>query len=109
MAIAAADDDPDISESLALLSALPLITAVAIRGPDPYGGTRIIVRKVDQQQEGRMQYRYSWEARVGATGHPWDWAGGLTYESAAAAYQAAVQAVQVAERRPRDEATGDAS
>ena len=96
MVIPAADDDPDISESLGLLSALPLISAVTIRKPGTYGGIRIIVRKVDQQQEGRMQYRYSWEARVGATGHPWDWAGGLTYESAAAAYQAAVQAVQAA-------------
>ncbi len=96
MAIAAADDDPDISESLGLLSALPLISAVTIRKPGTYGGIRIIVRKVDQQQEGRMQYRYSWEARVGTNGHGWERTGWVAYETATAAYQAAVEAVQAA-------------
>ncbi len=94
--IQAADDDPDISESLALLSALPMVTAVTIQGPGTHGGIQIIVRKAGQQRKRRTLYRYSWEAWGGAAGHAWKRTGGLAYDSAAAAYQGAVQAVQAA-------------
>ncbi len=104
MAAQAADDDPNISEVLALLSDLPIVTAVTIQGPGTHGGIRITVRKAAQQREGRTQDRYAWEARGGADGHTWERAGGPTYESAAAAYQAAVEAVQAAlsDRRAED-------
>ncbi len=103
MAAQAPDDDSDISESLALLSDLPIVAAVTIQGPGTHGGIRIIVRKTAQQREQRTQYRYAWEARVGGDGHAWEQTGGPTYESAAAAYQAAVEAVQVVESARRDQ------
>ena len=89
-----ADDYTAVPEVLGLLSDLPIITAVTLQGPDTHGGIHIIVRKAGQQWERRVQYRYSWEARVGADGHAWERTGGVAYETAAAAYQAAVEAVQ---------------
>ncbi len=91
-----ADDDTAVTEILALLCDLPILTAVTIQGPDTHGGIYIMVRKAGQQWERCMQYRYSWEARVGANGHAWERTGGVAYETAAAAYQAAVEAVQAA-------------
>ncbi len=96
MATAAPDDDTSVSEILALLSDLPIVTAVTIQGPGTHGGIQIIVRKVVQPREQRTQYRYAWAARVGAAGHAWERAGGPTDETAAAAYQAAAQAIQAA-------------
>ncbi len=103
---AQAVDGPAVAEILALLSDLPIVTTVTLQGPGTHGGISIIVRKAAQQREGRTQYRYSWEIRVGAGKHAWERVGGLTYERAAAAYQAAVEAVQAA---LRDEGAADAA
>ena len=91
-----ADDDTAVTEILALLCDLPILTAVTIQGPDTHGGISIIVRKASQQWERHTQYHYSWEARVGTNGHGWERTGWVVYETAAAAYQAAVEAVQAA-------------
>ncbi len=97
----APDDGTAVPEVLALLADLPIITAVTIQGSDTHGGIQIIVRKAGQQRKRRTLYRYSWEARGGAAGHAWERTGELAYDSAAAAYQGAVQAVQAA-RHSRD-------
>ena len=93
---AQAPDDPAVAEVLALLSDHPIVTEVTLQGLGTYGGIQIIVRKVAQPREQRTQYRYAWEARVGEARHVWERAGGPTYETAAAAYQAAAQAIQAA-------------
>ncbi len=105
MAAQAADDGIAVPEVLALLSELPIVTAVTLQGPGTHGGIQIVIRKAAQQQERRTQYRYSWEARIGAAEHQ---AGGLVYDTATAAYQAAVEAVQAALRnRSDDESAAD--
>ncbi len=96
MAAQAPDDDPAVPEVLALLSDLPIVTAVTIHGPDTHGGIQIIVCKAAQQRERHTLYHYTWAARVGAAAHAWERTGGLAYETAAAAYQAAVEVVQAA-------------
>ena len=105
MAAPAAGDDPAVAEILALLSDLPVLISVPIQGPGTHGGITIIVRKTAQQRGGRTQYHYAWEARGGPAGHAWEQAGGPTYQSAATAYQAAVEAVQVVQAVLRDQAT----
>ncbi len=95
---AQAADEPAVAEILALLSDLPIVTAVTIQGPGTHGGIHIIVRKVAQQWEQRTQYRYAWEARGGVAGKAWERVEGPMYESAATAYQAAVTALQAALR-----------
>ena len=96
MVAQAADGDPAVAEILALLSDSPIVTAVTLQGPGTHGGIQIIVRKAVQDREPRTQYRYAWEARGGAAGYAWERAGGLTYHTAAAAYQAAAEAVHAA-------------
>ena len=94
MTAQAPDNSTAVPAALALLSDLPIVTSVTIQGPGTHGGIRIAVRKVAQQRERRTQYRYSWEAQGGADGHAWARAGELTYDTAALAYQAAVETVQ---------------
>ena len=96
MAAQAAVHDSAVPEILALLSDLPIVTAVTIQGPDAHGGTQIIIRKVAQRRERRTQYRYTWEARAGANGHAWEQTSEPAYQTAALAYQAAVQSVDAA-------------
>ena len=94
MAAQVADHDSAVPEVLALLSDLPIVTSVTLQGSGTHGGIHIIVRKTAQPREGRTQHRYAWEVRVGAAGQAWERAEGPTYESAATAYQAAVEAMQ---------------
>ena len=101
MAAQKANHSSAVPEILALLSDLPIVTSVTIQGPGTHGGIHIIVRKAAQQRERSTQYRYAWEARGGADQHAWGRAEGPAYESAAAAYQAAVEVVQVVEAARR--------
>ncbi len=98
---AAPDDRTAVQQILALHATLAILSAVTLYRQLPTGMARITVRKIARQPGLCPQYDYWWEAQVTTDGQPWEDTGGHTYTTAEAAYQAAVQAIRVAERHHR--------
>ena len=106
---AAPDDSSAVQQVLGLLTDLPILSAVTLYHQLPAGTAHITVRKLAHQRGPRPQDPYWWEARVTTGGQTWDDIGAHAYPTAAAAHQAAVQAIQAADRRPGGEATAEDS
>ena len=98
---AAPDDRTAVQQVLALHTTLDILSAVTLYRQLPTGMAHITVRKIARQPGLCPHYDYSWEAQVTTGGQPWDDTGAHAYATAEAAYQAAVQAIRVAERRHR--------
>ena len=97
---AAPDDRTAVQQVLALHTSLAILSAVTLYRQLPAGMARITVRKIARQPGLCPQYDYWWQAQVTTDGQPWEDTGGHACTTAQAAYQAPVQAIRLAERRP---------